>query len=160
MITIKDTVEIKATPEKIFNWFKNLDKHFTKWHPNHKKFVKVTGNLNEGDVIYFEECVDGRMFRIKCKITKIEKEEWGWRAIFKSTHWLGGKLLNTRIILLVESKKDTCAFSNIQTIGFNSPVIGKLIDLLVLKSFGSMINLIKKDMEEDGKNLKKILEED
>jgi len=160
MITLKDSIEIRTTPERSFKWFENIDKNFTKWHPNHKKFVKVTGNLNEGDIIYFEECIDGRWYKIKCKITEIEKGEWGWRVVFKSTHWLGGTLLNTRLIFLVERKKDTCVFSNIQTIGFNAPVIGKLIDLLILKSFSTTINLIKKDMEEDGKNLKKILERD
>jgi hypothetical protein len=51
VITLKDSAEIKTTPEKLFDWFKNLDKHFEEWHPNHKKFVKVTGGTGEGDII-------------------------------------------------------------------------------------------------------------
>jgi len=43
VIALKDSIEIKTTPEKIYNWFMNMDnKRFTEWHPNHKKFVRVT----------------------------------------------------------------------------------------------------------------------
>ena len=73
MITLIDSVETKTTPERIFDWFKDLDKHFMEWYPNHKKFVKVTGGMNEGDIVYFEECCEGRWFKVKGKITKMEK---------------------------------------------------------------------------------------
>ncbi|MEW6685920.1 MAG: SRPBCC family protein, partial [Candidatus Edwardsbacteria bacterium] len=83
-MTLKDSIEIRATPEKIFDWFRNLDKHFTEWHPNHTKFDKVTGGMDEGDVVYFEECVSGVWYKVKCKITKIEKSKSTWEIEVKS----------------------------------------------------------------------------
>jgi hypothetical protein len=79
VITLKDSVEIKTTPEELFDWFKNLDKHFEEWHPNHKKFVKVTGGTDEGDIVYSEELVEGKWYKVKVKIGKLEKSEQGWR---------------------------------------------------------------------------------
>jgi hypothetical protein len=153
MITLKDSIKIKTTPEKIFDWFKNLDKHFTEWHPNHKKFVKVTGGLDKGDIVYFEECIDGKWFKIKCKITKIEKRNLGWRADFESVHWLG-RLIGTRISFIVKAKGDICIFTHIESFGFRAPIISSL----VLKLVKSQIPLIKRDMREDNVNLKKIME--
>ncbi len=154
MITLKDSIEIKTTPDKIFNWFQNLDRHFTEWHPNHKKFVKVTGGMDEGDIVYFEECVDGKWYKVKGKITKIEKTERGWRVELKT--------LLAQLSFIVEAKEDGCVFTHIESFGFKTPIIGSLIDFLILKVFDSSIriDLIRKDMEEDGKNLKKILERD
>jgi len=51
MITLEDSIQIETTPDKIYNWIMNIDKHFVEWHPNHKKFEKVTGGMDEGDII-------------------------------------------------------------------------------------------------------------
>ena len=144
MITLKDSIEIKTAPERIFDWFKNLDKNFTEWHPNHKKFVKITGCMDEGDVVYFEEQVDGKWYKIKCKVTKIEKRGRDWRIEVKSL--FPGSLFGVRILFITETKENACIFTHIETFGF--------------KTFSSWfrIDLVRKDMEEDGKRLKEILE--
>ena len=155
MITLKDSIEIKTTPKKVFDWFKNLDKYFTEWHPNHKKFIKVTGGLNEGDIIYFEECVDGKWFKIKCKITRIEKKDRCWRADFESVHWFS-RLIGVRISFIGKAKGDNCIFTHIESFGFRANVISNL----TLKLIKSLVPLIEKDMKEDNVNLKRILEKD
>jgi hypothetical protein len=151
IITLENSIEIKTTPEKIFNWFKNMDnKRFREWHPNHRKFVKVTGGMDEGDVLYFEEYINGKWFKLKIKITKIEKSEKGWRADFESVHWLG-RLIGTRISFIAEAKGGTCIFTHVESFGFKMPIISSLI----LKLFKWRIPLIEK---EDNINLKKIME--
>jgi len=155
MITLKDSIEIKTTPEKVFDWFKKLDKHFTEWHPNHKRFIKVTGGLNEGDIIYFEECVDGKWFKIKCKITRIEKKDQGWRADFESVHWLS-QIIGARISFIGKAKGDNCIFTHIESFGFRANIISNLI----LKLIKPLVPLIEKDMKEDNVNLKRILDKD
>jgi hypothetical protein len=52
----------------LFDWFNNLEKNFTKWNVNHKKFVKVTGGMDIGDIVYFEQCINGKWFRDKVTI--------------------------------------------------------------------------------------------
>lgn len=119
MITLKDSIEIKTTPEKIYNWFMNMDnKRFTEWHPNHKKFVRVTGGMDEGDIIYFEECVSGVWYKVKCKITGIEKSKRGWKAEFKSLSGIG------KIAFMAEKIEDACIFTHIESFGSKKPVIG------------------------------------
>ena len=154
MITLKDSIEIKTTPEKIFDWFKNLDKHFTEWHPNHKKFVKVTGGMDEGDIVYFEECVDGKWYKAKGKIAKIEKTEKDWQMEFKTPL--------AKISFIIGAKGDICIFTHIESFGLQTLIIGSILDFLMSKVFNFLFrfDLIKKDMEEDGKNLKRILERD
>ena len=142
MITLKDSIEIKTTPKRIFDWFKNMDKHFTEWHPNHKKFEKVTGGTDEGDIVYFEERVDGKWYRARCKITKIERRERDWRIELKTK----GALLS----FITEAKEDICIFTHIESFGFKTPIIGSLIDFLILKIFHSRfrLDLVRKDMED------------
>jgi hypothetical protein len=155
MIILKDSIEIKTKSEKVFDWFKKLDRNFTDWHPNHKRFIKVTGGLEEGDIIYFEECVDGKWFKIKCKITRVEKTDQGWRADFESVHLLS-KIIGSRISFICEARGDNCIFTHIESFGFKANFISDLI----LKIIRPLIPLIEKDMKEDNANLKIILEKD
>lgn len=71
----KDSIEIKTTPEEIFNLFRNLDKHYLEWHPDHIKFKKLTGGLDGGDIFYYEEYLHGELHKIKSKITKNRKKQ-------------------------------------------------------------------------------------
>ena len=153
MITLKDSIEIKTPLEKIFDWFVDMDnERFTEWHPNHKKFVKITGGIEKGDAVYFEECVCGVWYKVRCKIIRIQKGENSWRVELKS--------LLARISFIVKATKDSCVFTHIETFGSKMPVIGDIVDFLLLKvfHFRTRFDLIQKDMEEDGKRLKEILE--
>jgi hypothetical protein len=68
MITLKDSVTINTTLEKLYSWLINLDENFVKWHPNHVKFEKLTGSMDVGDWIYFEENVNGTIYKIKVRL--------------------------------------------------------------------------------------------
>ena len=47
MITLRDTIEIQTSPEKIFQWFTHLDRNFRSWHP--KVYVPSNIETNGGD---------------------------------------------------------------------------------------------------------------
>jgi hypothetical protein len=153
MISLKDSIEIKATPEKIFDWFINMDnKSFTEWHPNHKKFVRVTGGMEEGDIVYAEECVSGIWYKLKLKITKIERSENGWKVELKDLRF------PAKIIFITKAKGDGCIFTHIETWGFERPIIGNIVDFLVKALLQKRIDIVQRDIEEDNKNLKGLLE--
>ncbi|MDI6883194.1 MAG: SRPBCC family protein [Patescibacteria group bacterium] len=153
MISLKDSIEIKATPEKVFNWFKNMDnKSFTEWHPNHKKFVRVTGGMEEGDIVYAEECVSEIWYKLKLKITKIEKGIKGWRVELKNLR------APSRIIFIAEAKEDGCIFTHIETWGYKTPIVSNIVDFLVKVLFRKRIDIVQRDIEEDDENLKELLE--
>jgi hypothetical protein len=41
-LVLKDSIEIKTTPEKIWEFFTNLEQNYKTWHPEDQKSV-VTG---------------------------------------------------------------------------------------------------------------------
>lgn len=156
MLILEDSIEIKTTPEELFNWFKNLDKHFVKWHPNHTKFVKITGGMDEGDEAYFEECIDGKWFKFKFKIVKLEKTKKGWIAEMKRPF--------ATIVFNAEVKgKNECIFTHIESFGIiksKNPFIMRVSAAIFRKLFNSKyrFDLIKKDIIEDNINLKQMME--
>ena len=154
MITLKDSVKINTAADQVYVWFSHLDENFVAWHPNHKKFVRVSGGLDEGDSVYFEECVEGKWYKVKVRIGKLEKSERGWRIEFVTSSKLA------KIVFEAEDVKKGCVFSHTESFGVEKPVIGRLLDFLMSKVFYSLFrfDLIRKDMEEDGVNLKRILE--
>lgn len=146
MITLKDSIEIKTTPEKIEEWFKNLDKHYLEWYPDHVKFVKVTGGMNEGDIFYFEEYLHGKLHKIRSKITKVEKNkriEIEYKSLFPIS------IVFPKGSFIIEPKGESCIFTAMLSFRFG---------WLFLRFAKDRVEAIKKHMKEEGENLKKLLE--
>jgi len=155
MLTLQHSIEINTTVEKLYDWFMNLDKNFTKWHPNHTKFVKLTGGFNDGDVIRFEEKIDEKWFKFNFKIAKIERSENGWSVEAKAP--------GCTIILKAEKKGDKAVFSHIETFGLiksQNPFIRKIVVPFIFKMINPIyrFDLIEKDIIEDNFRLKEIFE--
>lgn len=156
MITLEDSIEIETSLEELYNWFMNLEENFTKWHPNHKKFERLTGDNEVGDVIYFEECVSGIWYKIKGEITVKEKNKDNFRLEFKTMSGIG------RISFIAEKREEGCIFTHIESFGLETPLIGGIINFLLFNVIArkkANWDLILQDMKEDNKNLKQILED-
>ncbi len=147
MITLKDSIEIKTTPEKVEEWLRNLDKHYKEWHPDHVRWINVTGGLGESDTVYFEEYLHGKLHKAKCKITKIERNKKGVIE-FKGLPFRD-QVLGEKGSFIIEPKGDSCIFT--ATLSFR---FGWLISTF----FKEMIEAVKKHMKEEGENLKRLLE--
>lgn len=78
MINLEHSIAINCTPERLFDWFMNLDKNFIKRNTNHKNFVKVTGRMQVGDMVYFAQCINGKWIKNKVTISDINTNENGW----------------------------------------------------------------------------------
>lgn len=64
MITLRDSVEIRTTPEKVFEWFMHFDENYVSWHPDHVKCSYLKGRrLEEGSVLYVEEYLHGKLHK-------------------------------------------------------------------------------------------------
>ncbi len=156
MIILTDSIQIDNPPEIVFDWFMNLDKNFTKWHQNHTKFTKLTGGMNVGDKISFEEKISGKWFKFNLNITKIEKDNNGWIIEAQTPPFAK---------LLFEARKidDGCVFTHTETFGIiksKNPFVQKIIISclrFILNPF-YRFDLIQKDIIEDNINLKRILE--
>lgn len=151
MIVLKDTIEINAPPEKIFEFFLNIDKErYILWHPSdHVEFHFEKGNrIEEGAIAYFEEYIHGELHKMKVVYTNIIPN----RLIeFKLTNrfW---RIFLTKSTFLIEPKNGGCIFKayNYFRLGPISPRSEK-----VKIQFAT----VKKHMKEEGLNLKKIMEE-
>ena len=73
MIVLRDTVEIKASPEEIFAFFVHFKENFHAWRPDHVVCRYLTeAPLREGSVIYIEEYLHGKLHKLRLHITKME----------------------------------------------------------------------------------------
>jgi hypothetical protein len=145
---IKDSIEIKTSPEKVGEWLTNLDKHYKEWHPDHVKWVKITGSVDVGDVIYLEEYIAGRLVKAKSKVTKIEKTDKKFIMELSPLGFLGC-ITGQKGLFNAKAKGNICIYSSVLSI----QRFGCIIPNFFIKA-------IKKHVKEEGENLKKILEAD
>ena len=87
MITLKDSIEIQATPEKVFKWLVqrfNSKEDYQAWHPDHVDIGWVKGEpLQEGSIVYAEEYLHGQLHKLKFLITKVVPNKViEYRALF------------------------------------------------------------------------------
>ena len=148
MITLKDSIEIKAAPEKVFEWLTNLrDKEsYQTWHPDHVECIWVKGEpFQKGSIVYFEEYIHGKLHKVKFICTKRIKDRLiEYRPLFP---WY---LFMPKCDFIMEPLgEDSCTFT--ATIKLR---VGPLY-----KKFGKRhLDSINQHMKEEGENLKKILE--
>lgn len=155
MVELKDSVEIQAPVDSVYQWFLELDKNFVKWHPNHKAFKLLSGGTQVDDKIYFEEKVNGVLYAIKGKISDHTKTKDSFCVAFKTSAGLGS------IYFMGKETSTGCVFTHIERFGLSTPVVGNAINFLLFKVLArkkANWDLILTDMREDNKRLKEILE--
>jgi len=106
---LTDSIEIEATPEKIFDFFVRIDENYKAWHPDdHVEFRWIKGKpLEEGAIGYFEEYLHGKLHKAKVLYTKIVPNReieysplfWLWRIF-----WPKGTFT-------IEPKGESCIFT-------------------------------------------------
>ena len=74
-VVLTDSIEIKKTPEIVFNFLTSIvdDDSYRAWHQkDHVSLRWLKGRpWAEGSVIYAEEYIHGKLHKLKFKITKI-----------------------------------------------------------------------------------------
>lgn len=144
MIILKDSIEIKAKPDKIFKWLKNLDKHYKEWHPDHVKCCWIGKPAKQGSTLCYEEYLHGDLHKIRSKITKIEENKGiEFRNLFPIS------IICPKGSFIIEPKDGSCIFTANLSFRFAN-IFSKLVK--------DRVEAIKKHMREEGKNLKRLLE--
>ena len=147
MLTLKDSVLIEATPGEVEEWLRNIDKHYREWHPDHVKWVNLDGGLDEGDRFYYEEYLHGRLYKSRCLITRVERND---KAVieFKGLS-VPDRLLGVRGSFVIEPEGDGCVVTATISLRF-----GRLISTL----FKGIAGDLQRHMKEEGESLKRLLE--
>jgi uncharacterized protein YndB with AHSA1/START domain len=155
MITIQDSVEIKAPPKEVFEWFAHLDKNFQAWHPkDHKVCRYIKGNLlEEGSILDFEVYLLGKLQKARFYVTKVvpnSRIEYKMGFPF-SLFGAGGAFT-------IESKNSGSIFTQDVFMGTNSPLFKGITDAIINLIFKRINEDYERHVIEEDRNLKELIE--
>ena len=145
MIILRDSIEIKVTPQKTFDWLVHLEENYKAWHPDHVECYWLKGKpAAEGSILYVEEYIHGSLHKMRSRITKIEPTE---RIEYKFLFPMS--LICPEGSFIIEPKGESCIFT--ATLSFR---FAKILPKLAK----GRVEALKKHMREEGENLKRLLE--
>ncbi len=153
-LVLKDSIEIKTTPEKIWEFFTNLEQNYRTWHPeDHIIFQWTKGKPMEvGSNFYAEEFVLGKTKKIKGTISEVVPYR---KIVFKYSFPLS--LVSPGFEWHIEPKGSSSVFTAISSIRAER-IMRILVKYSEYKGMETLIEVGKKHVKEEGENLKKILE--
>jgi hypothetical protein len=146
MITIVDSIYIDRPPKEVYGWFDGFVSNYKSWHPEDHVLARwVKGaKFEPGSVLYAEEYLGSHLERLRFKVTQnLPNELIEYRVLFPESLICPGGGFR------FEPKDGGCVFT-----AFLSFRLGWLIPKLM----PSRLNALKTHMNEEGKNLKKLLE--
>ena len=152
-VVLTESVEIKTTPQKIFDFFRHLvdDESYRAWHPDdHVALRWIKGRpLEEGSVVYAEEYIHGKLHKVKFVITKVipnSRIEFAPLSRFLRIYF-------PKNTFAIEPKGDICVFTTSGCLR-----VGWLVKTFAAGKLKRGLSSVRKHMKEEGENLKRILE--
>jgi len=148
MTNLKDSIEINTEPERVFNGLIKVfssPEYFKKWHKDHVKCQWRRGKpFHRGSVLYIEETLHGKLHKMKFLGIEVEpNRRIEYRLLFPTS------IICPHGSFLIESKGKSCLFT--ATLSFR---LGWLFSTFTR----GRVEAIKRHMNEEGKNLKELLE--
>ena len=153
MITLKDSIEINGSAEKVFMQLARYltnGESYKSWHPEHVELQWIKGDpLQEGSILYVEEYLQGYLHKFKFRITRIVPDKLiAYRPLFPLS------VIATGNAFSIESKEESrCTFTAEGHIRFPLWLFKK-----VHKSHEGKLIASAKHMKEEGENIKKAVE--
>ncbi|UCG56766.1 MAG: SRPBCC family protein [Phycisphaerales bacterium] len=152
-VTLTESIEIKTTPEKIFEFLSHIvdDESYRAWHPeDHVALRWIKGEpFREGSVVYAEEYIHGKLHKLKFVITKVVPNR---RIEFAPQSRLL-RIYFPKNVFEIEQKGDTCLLTTTGRMR-----VGRLVKIFAKKQLEAGLASVRKHMKEEGENLKRILE--
>ncbi|MDH4217908.1 MAG: SRPBCC family protein [Candidatus Aminicenantes bacterium] len=149
-LMLKDSIEIKTTPEKIWEFFVNLEKNYKSWHPeDHVLFKWTKGKpMEEDSAFYAEQYVMGKVKKYKGSCVEIVPNR---KFVFKFSFPIS--LVSPKAEWQIEPKGSYSVFTAITYMR-----LGRLFQKLFRKEMEKLAKAHDKHVGAEGENLKKILE--
>lgn len=148
MIELKDSIVIDAPPERIWSWLSDLPRHYREWHPAHLGCRYVRGDhLAVGAVLQTDERLHGKPHRLTLRVTAVIPNHLlryrgrGFRGAFELDPTNGGTSFTARL-----------AF------GWRLPLVDAVINGLLRRMLAARLLAIRRHMEEEDRNLKRLME--
>ena len=148
MITLKDSIEINAKSEEVFEGLIKVfshQKYFQKWHKDHVKCSWIKGkNFEVGSIINLEQYMRGKLQKMKLQSTKIElNKKIEYKPLFPAS------IISPKGSFTVEPKNSSSIFTAETSFRFG---------WLFQKFAQSRIKAFTNHIKNEGENLKKIIE--
>jgi hypothetical protein len=109
----------------------------------------TSGPLKENSIIYIEEYIHGKLHKLKLHITLVEPDS---RIEYRT-------FMGTKGIFTMEPGEVGTRFTAEMRMGTDIPILGRLVDRIMLVFLSYQLEGLKQHMTEEGRNLKKILEQ-
>jgi hypothetical protein len=152
-IVLTDSIEIRTAPEKIFGFFLQIvdDASYQAWHPeDHVAFRWIRGEpWQQGSVAYAEEYIHGKLHKFKFLIKEVVPN----RKIELVPLSRLLRIYFPRNTLLIEPRDGSCVFTASGVLR-----VGRLAKLLARNKLEKGLSSVRKHMQEEGENLKRLLE--
>ncbi len=147
---LKHFIEIEVPPEKVWDFLYNIEMNYKIWHPvDHILFKWTKGNpLEVGSTIYSEQAMNGELAKLKGTCTEsVPKRKIVFKLDFPTS------FMCPKIEWLIEPKGKNSIFTAVTYYKF-----GKLFLKFSKDKVEYILETSNKHMEEEGNNLKRILE--
>ena len=144
-VVLKDTVEINTTPDRIWEFWVNMDKNYRSWHPqDHILFRWTRGKpMEQGSRIYAEETVGGKLLKLKVTcMNVVPKRKFALALPFPQS-------LFAKYEYLIEPRGAETVFTAFTYLKYPG---------FARRRIESAVEVGKKHVKEEGENLKRILE--
>jgi hypothetical protein len=149
-MTLTHEVDIKTSPDKIWDFLINIEKNYTAWHPNdHILFQWTKGAPFEtGSTFYAEQYMMGEKVKYNGKITEsIPGEKITMTFSFPLS------LITEKIEMIIENKETYSTFKHITYMKF------KFLSRTIFKKQNiKMLNDMDIHIRTEGENMKRIIE--
>jgi uncharacterized protein YndB with AHSA1/START domain len=147
---LKHSIEIKAPSEKIWDFFYNIEHNYKSWHPkDHILFKWTKGNpLEMGSTFYSEQKMGDEVEKLKGSCTEIIPNE---KIVLKFD--FPTSFMCPKIEWLIESNGKSSIFTALTYYKF-----GRLFLKFSKDKVDYILETSNKHMQEEGKNLKRIVE--
>lgn len=143
---LRDSIWIRSTGERFFEFFEHMDANYLRWHPDHRTFRWEDGRgLREGVTFYFEEVIGGKPMKKRVVFTRLERNR---HIEFTFTNRLL-RLILPRIVFHVDPEAGGIRLT--AEIQVRTGPIGAWLNR---REFDA----VHRHMREEGENLKNILE--
>ncbi len=150
MMTLKHSVEIAVGPERIWDFFADLEKKYKLWHPeDHIVFKWTEGKPMElHSRIYSEQYMMGRVTKYDAYVSEVIHER---KIIFKFKFPLS--VTCPKLEWILEPAADKTVFTSVTYLN-----IGKIFRSIFKKRTKELVESHDKHVAEEGENLKGLLE--
>ena len=149
MIKLRDSIRIRATPERVFKWLEAMPREYKSWHPDHVACHVIRGSmLQPGSEIECKEYLHGKLHTMRLRAARIDP----------------GRRMEYEIAGLGEGafevipRDDEVEFVAELGLGSDAPILGRAVDTFLRALFGHRLEAMRQHMREEGENLKRIIE--